>query len=105
MTEYIEREAALEAIMGQPPDAHYPDWYAKDIKKIPAADVVEVRHGRWIWDEDAMDWGLGAWVCSECQVKNDNIPANSDIHPYNWVGSSFCPNCGAKMDGKEVEKE
>lgn len=40
--EYIERGAALNAIMGEPPDAHYPSWYAGTIEKIPASDVVEV---------------------------------------------------------------
>lgn len=64
----------------------------------PAADVVEVRHGRWEWNENAMDWGLGGWVCSECRAKNDNIPAKPDIHPSAWVGSQYCPHCGCKMD-------
>lgn len=40
--EYIERNAALNAILGEPPDAHYPSWYAGKIEEIPAADVVEV---------------------------------------------------------------
>ena len=43
MAEYIEREAAIAAIMSEPPDAHYPQWYADKIKAIPAADVAPVR--------------------------------------------------------------
>ena len=65
------------------------------------ADVVEVRHGRWVWNENAMDWGIGGWVCSECRAKNDNIPAKPDIHPSAWVGSHYCPHCGALMDKEE----
>lgn len=42
MTEYIKREAAIEAIMSDPPDAHYPSWYIDRIKTLSAADVVEV---------------------------------------------------------------
>ena len=42
MAEYIEREAAIDAIMSEPPDAHYPQWYADKIKAIPAADVAPV---------------------------------------------------------------
>ena len=42
MDEYIDREAAIEAIMSEPPDAHYPQWYAEKIKSIPAADVAPV---------------------------------------------------------------
>lgn len=68
------------------------------VKEAPTADVVEVRHGRWEWNENAMDWGLGGWVCSECRAKNDNIPAKPDIHPSAWVGSHYCPVCGALMD-------
>ena len=43
MAEYIEREAAIEAIMSEPTEAHYPSWYAEKIKAIPAADVALVR--------------------------------------------------------------
>ena len=42
MDEYIKREAVMEAIMSEPPDAHYPQWYVDKIKSIPAADVAEV---------------------------------------------------------------
>ena len=40
MDDYIRREDAIHTIMGQPPDAHYPSWYAAQIKAITAADVV-----------------------------------------------------------------
>ena len=39
MAEYIKRESAIEAIMSDPPDAHYQSWYAEKINEIPAADV------------------------------------------------------------------
>ena len=42
MDEYIKREAVIEAIMSEPSDAHYPQWYVDKIKSIPAADVAEV---------------------------------------------------------------
>ena len=42
MKEYIEREAVIKIILGQPPEPHYPEWYYRDVKEIPAADVVEV---------------------------------------------------------------
>ena len=42
MKEYIEREAAIEAIMSDPPDAHYPSWYIDRIKTLSAADVAPV---------------------------------------------------------------
>lgn len=99
MKEYIEREALIARY-----DAEHvgPPGRARELMvTAPAADVVEVRHGRWEWNENAMDWGLGGWVCSECRAKNDNIPAKPDIHPSAWVGSQYCPHCGCKMDKEE----
>ena len=60
------------------------------LNEQPTVDAVEVVHGRW----EKMDiTGLYArqevWNCSVCG------------HPVGiWsVGSKYCPNCGAKMDG------
>lgn len=55
MDEYIKREAVIEAIMSEPPDAHYPQWYVDKIKCIPAADVAPVvrcKDCRWRGRED-----------------------------------------------------
>ena len=52
------------------------------------ADVVEVRCGHWIENEDDF------WVmCSECGTEflDDQIGI---VDTY-----KYCPNCGAKMDG------
>lgn len=74
------------------------------IDRQPAVDAVPVRHGRWLYDPDGMDFNLGAWVCSECKAKNDNLGgskrSSKRINPYLFVGSRYCPNCGAKMDGE-----
>lgn len=88
MTEYIEREAAIAAIMSEPPDAHYPHWYADKIKPIPAADVAPVRHGRWISNE-----GDVLFHCSECETQ---ISTSWDYDDLQWC---YCTNCGARMDG------
>ena len=39
--EYIERSEVIRTILGQPPE-HYPEVYYRDIKELPAADVLEV---------------------------------------------------------------
>ena len=90
MTEYIKREAAIEAIMSEPPDAHYPQWYVDKIKSIPAADVVEVRHGRW-------EKHGSKWQCTGCKVlmSIDGTPQENLLY--------YCPNCGAKMDKEEEQ--
>ena len=87
MPEYIEREAAIESIMSEPQDAHYPHWYAVKIKSIPAVDVALVRHGRWIERKSFHAEGGIVAKCSACQ---------KDVQ---YLGNplNFCPNCGAKM--------
>lgn len=76
------------------------------IKSQPTVDAVPVRHGKWVYDPNGMDWGLPAWVCSECHQKNSMIPTHirgkdSMIRvtkPLLWAGSRYCPNCGARME-------
>lgn len=88
MDEYVERQEAIAAIMSEPSDAHYPQWYADKIKAIPAADVAPVRHGRWVIVDDGVMIGDGKHMeCSECHTwKKDRIK------------TGYCPNCGARMD-------
>ena len=95
----LEEEAFY---MGVITDADGCRWVPvnEDVLRELVEKASDRPHGRWVWDENAMDWGLGGWICSECQEKNDNIPAKPDIHPTAWVGSHYCPNCGAKMDGE-----
>ena len=44
----ISRQMAIDTIMGQPPEPHYPSWYAAQIEKLPAtqpdhnADISEI---------------------------------------------------------------
>ena len=63
--------------------------------------IVEEAH--WVYDPNGMDWNLGAWVCSNCRCRNDNLPMSSYINPLDWSGSKFCGNCGLPMTG-EVER-
>ena len=35
MDDLISRQAAIDAIMGEYPEVHYPDWYASIIKELP----------------------------------------------------------------------
>jgi len=43
MQDTISRQAAIDAIMGQPPEPHYPSWYAAQIEKLPAAQPEIIR--------------------------------------------------------------
>lgn len=44
MADYIRREDALSAILAEPTDAHYPEWYVPILMGLPAADVAEAVH-------------------------------------------------------------
>lgn len=76
MTEYVEREATMEIVKRTSGD-YAAAW--SEIRKLPAADVEPVRHGRWLYDGQ----------CSECGEYDA-------VDPF---GSKFCPHCGARMDG------
>ena len=104
MAEYISREAAKErfkciAIVGT-------DYIMERLDDVPAADVVEVRHGRWEWyvepryDLYSCDENFG-YRCSECHVFAGEYGVDDDIYeePPTHI-LYYCPNCGAKMDGK-----
>ena len=64
------------------------------IDGLPAADVQEVRHGRWITSEIATDFGCTSCSCchSEYYIGDlQNLEGDNDFVMY-------CPNCGARMD-------
>ena len=101
--EYIEREEALRQIfleaMGHNFDfnAEYREIYTsakRAIKNILAADVMEVRHGRWEYVKRRYE----AWThrCSECgEIMTTQIGKQAN----------YCHNCGAKMDKEEYNDE
>lgn len=94
MADYIDREKLLakidEAFFETDPDGKEQIGVLKCraiIRKIPAADVAPVVHGRWIADGDGYHW---TYNCSICAWK--------DGYPFN-ERHNYCPNCGARMDG------
>lgn len=112
MAEYIEREAAFELLSAPITMSmclSVSECYNKRaqreidlelIKSLPAADVRPVVMGRWGWDENGMDWGIGAWRCSVCHSRPETTwQTMTDIIPLRWSGSHYCPNCGARMEG------
>ena len=107
MSDYIKREDAytvLTKYYHHTTDTQH-EALKEALQRVPDADVEERKTGKWEYDPDGMDWGIGAWVCSECGGRNDNIPAfvrgvnghEKKVNPYTWAGSKYCPNCGARM--------
>lgn len=70
------------------------------INNAPTADVEEVRHGKWrtMVGNKMVDYDTETYrryrvhYCTLC-------------HKASAIKHNYCPNCGAKMDGKETEDE
>ncbi len=86
MAEYIDRGAAKKEFALNFGSVSHAVIANRLLDSIPAADVEEVKHGRWIKRGQDI-------FCSECGGESK----------YTWHGSSsfsnYCPSCGAKMDG------
>lgn len=63
-----------------------------ELDKLPVSDVQEVRHGEWIDIESSSTQTHKAYKCSHCKRLHYYIPCDRPL---------YCPNCGAKMDGRK----
>lgn len=79
MAEYIKRESAIEAIMSDPPDAHYQSWYAEKINEIPAADVEPL-----VRCKDCKYWqdNNDGYPHEECRWGHGETPDANDFCSY-----------------------
>lgn len=94
MAEYISRDLALSFPFAtgeydrEHADPHFIggcETYREWLEQLPAADVAEVRHGKWVWN--------GETCCNECSVCGVGAMWFRILMEYH-----YCPNCGAKMD-------
>ena len=71
----ISRQAAIDTIMGQPPEPHYPSWYAAQIEKLPAAQPEITRCKdceHWTNDDCPFAWGkVEDAFCSYAERRTD----------------------------------
>ena len=58
----------------------------------PTADVVEVKHGEWIIHQNREYWHYDCPFCDDGFLTESKMTS-----PPN-----YCSNCGAKMDGKDI---
>lgn len=88
MKEYIER-ASVHSVIEQTSTLTFTRGKMHEqVDSLPAADVAEVRHGRWIFEPGKIPY------CSECKEYSDDGDK----------GATTCPWCGTRMD-KEDEHE
>lgn len=74
----ISRQMAINTIMGQPPEPHYPSWYAAQIEKLPAVqpEIIRCKDCDW-WtkQEDSVQgrcelmqmYPAGGWYCGNAR--------------------------------------
>lgn len=62
------------------------------IQKLPTADVVEVKHGEWVFASNKPGVNIG-YKCSLCGARIKYSEHFNGNHNY-------CHKCGALMDGE-----
>lgn len=62
------------------------------ISELPAADVAEEKHGKWIEKETYLDIYYDCSICGESFCFLEGSPTDNSY--------KYFPNCGAKMDGE-----
>lgn len=123
MAEYIDKAALVEIFCAKAETGRASgygacfDAAAKMVELLPAADVVPVRYGRWILEANKertnYRWNVIA-ECSECCDEKEEIWAGFFHNVPDFLARdvalesaksvklrNYCPNCGAKMDGKD----
>lgn len=69
------------------------DAVQRMIDRQPTIEAAPVVHGSWV----EFDSEHSVWACSQCQEPYILMYGTPEDNKYN-----FCPNCGARMDGKAV---
>ena len=90
MDEYISRKALLDWV-----HEFYPEdkVFASAIINAPAADVAPIVHGQFIHIGPRFTGGVDWWNCSICGSLVSGVETKF----------SYCPHCGAKMNGNECD--
>lgn len=110
MAEYIERATVIKALKDNVTEMEHhiyfgsnlgvPDDEIEDIvNEIPSADVEPVKHGRW---QEVGGTPKGQMFhCSICHKVAYFPQPTRDKTWKKQCPYTYCPNCGAKMDGEE----
>ena len=81
MDDLINRQAAIDAIMAEPTDAHYPSWYAERLEQLPSAQSEVLAHG-----EGELSAQPEMILCKDCIHFDKYIDCKE---MYQWDGG-FC---------------
>ena len=101
MAEFIEREAAIQAVKHAWSKGLEPSQY---IEIIPVADVVPVKHTSITRDQVEKMW-RGEWIIRQDEYKEYIKKCSKCGFPISgwWGAGKFCPHCGAPMTDEAVQ--
>ena len=107
MSRYIDADALMERLERkkcEPAKVRYTEGYNDALMRFrsmvhgaPTVDAVPVRHGEW---KPHPIKGCEEWdVCSACGIgTHRRLVSDLGEEEYSY---SYCPWCGAKMDGEQ----
>ena len=97
MDELITKQQVIDAILGQPPEPHYPSWYAEQIKELPPAEP------NWIPVTERLPETTDA-VLTTYIVNGDRSRRYVEESSYYWTDESWCsPWDEYRMQGTSIE--
>lgn len=92
MSDYAKKTDLYSAICKKVNNPAIRSWLGAIIAEQPGADVVLVRHGKWIGYETNS-------FKNSCEGLKRKFYRCSVCRTANAIRVNYCPNCGAKMDG------
>ena len=102
MSDYISREAAIMFAKLLVHTAYEREAKIKDceiekaINDIPAADVQEVKRGK--WQQTTEPGGWREYECASCSVCGESFVLDEwGMDDFTSL-MNYCPNCGARME-------
>jgi len=88
--ELIGKQIAIETILGQPPELHYPSWYAAQIEKLPPAppEYLAEQAGILVTDTDTISRQAAIDEIKEIYEWHDNVTKERIIEHFKQLPSA-----------------
>ena len=93
----IDGDALKERVDNLGGKLYSPSLFEEMIKNTPTIEAKPVKHGRWDTHDVVKILASGHTLDGFCQCE-----ACGSIFPFNFSEYSFCPECGARMDGDKT---
>lgn len=97
LCEHLQNKLKTDYEMGLHNHGALTESFIRFVERQPTADAVEVRHGYWKWEKKIEPQAQNRLYCSIC---DNECLSKGNYYAY----STYCPYCGAKMDGKRRDE-